>query len=117
MKKLILLISVLLISGCSNNSKLKCVREYKDFETGTIKAVVTYNITEDNKIISSTKVETIVFADEFEASEFIAKNENVKKVNSKEVEYTVETNYEEKVEVDVIKSAMESQEFICGYEK
>ena len=115
MKRLLVLIVILLVSvSCSKKNEILCIKKDVSFSNGIMDRYITFYYDNQNYITSSKIVENRLYNTEADAFSFLDHySENTEKVSEKELKYIEVTEYEEKVTIDEIKSAMEYQDYIC----
>lgn len=115
-KMLMLLVSVMFLTGCGNKSNLRCILNEYEFEDGKINIEVIYDLDEQEYVESSTKKENRFYDDEKDAKEFYEEHTTFGTMKSDtEVEYYEALTFKEKAQAETIKSAMEAQGYLCEY--
>ena len=117
MKKKIVLLSLLLtLTGCTSNKELYCEIKNVKKSDGIMTSMVTFNIDENDKVVSSKIIENWEFATKEGADAFFESyKNNSERINDTEVKYTIIQEYTEDVTKEEIKKAMEGQEYSCNY--
>lgn len=119
MKKMILLIIIIFLGGCSlNKNTLFCTLNEATFEKGTMDIEMTFTIDENKNITTSEKIQYIHFNNKEDAKTFYEQNKsNSVLVSETEIKYEITEDINEVIKINEIKERLDLESYTCVYKK
>lgn len=116
MKKIILLISLLLISGCETKyNYLNCSIDEVEIDNGKSSVNISFKL-KNNLLEESYREEIRNYSKEKDALAFYEEHKNYSEIlSNKEIKYNEIVSYTEEVEAKTTKSVLETQGYKCNY--
>lgn len=116
MKKLLIILSVFLLTGCSNELTCKLNKSEEEYD---VEQKIVFNMDNDDKVIQAKVEYTMIFKTEEEANSYLSVFENIAEdynidVNKNKLSITSIKNYEQyEQSKDALKMELENDGYVC----
>jgi ABC-type dipeptide/oligopeptide/nickel transport system ATPase subunit len=118
MKRILPIILILLVTGCTKATTLECTLDNASFEKGTMDIKIIFSLDEEQNVLNSKKTQYIYFDSTEELNSFYEEyKDNTTVVSETEVKYEETQTIEQSITSDYIKEQLELEEYSCNYKK